>query len=1175
MATTQETKDFWKLMCRTPVGKEFRLVDHVTELDKKYQIFEVLVVDVLRRWGGDVEWAITPVQGDGGVDFSGVRSSVDLSWLLGGLKLDWKVVGQIKRIRDPHRANLLDAIGGLVQEIGREEKKGCRVTGMMLVISSEYRERVEELLSQDVMRRLYDGPRWYVPAERFLECFAAERQRIARITRVCFKPEEHETIRRFLAKYEPRFDPRIAATVENAEQRGQTGKLFRRTIVLQSTAPLPLTQFRLRYLPPKRDRNRIDVMRPSRLTEHAGVSVTIEGPEKYHFDVWLRSYVPGLRRLGALEVLDKDGRLCSTIALGTVDLRPLLEPPYFAAPTLVLQSEARRQIGGAAAGSVEVLTVVGAGGSGKTRFCQRLVDLAADDHFQWCASGQQNSPTAGRELFGALLAWLSSCDATKPESNDDIARAIAQRLRTVSPEIIGSVRNYLSGASGVEQDHIAAVLLALIAERTRGAPLILHLFDLHWMGGEGFGVLRLLLEYLRRNESKLQHGVMILLEGRERESLAMSDATFRFPEDWFLFLKTSGHPLIRMNRWSTGDSEAFLHEVIRAPMDVHRRIKVASVPLHDELIAYVQKHSTGNPMHLVEQLKRLHDHRILRQHDNGLLFVRRALPRQFKTPEKIEELIRARIDFYERSTRKAVDLLTVLARTGRRAQGDLFTALARAARLGDQGRQTLAQMDVASIPQTSAAPFEFAHENYYQVFRDRALDEKSTVLAAAIRWYEAQETLPPQQLAELVRLLDSAGNPKPKKTLQLVSIGMNASREAEDDLLLEEFLRRYLAFGASLQRNAGLDDIDARYELAEVLTRVGSWNDASNELREIVAATESGPTPYRTFQWVRANAELSNVYLAAQDADRAIAVAQDGLRRIGAVPSSYDPERLREKLLHRIAVAMWFDGRAVAAARWQWESYKVNGRRGDPYDRTTILREIGTILFHRHPRLGARVLQRALDLARSLPKFPHEPLFIIEAQQTMGKLLAAVQHREGNEVVKRICGEAAAIYARCLKQYTRYEATLAALVAGAASAYLRELAAAHEWFRNAAELATQACLGDEIWKSRLNLAQVGFEMGEREEARLNAREALDGILDGLRKGESTNRLARRALMALPLAHVARILDASALQDGIREGVIDAEATRFSNWKRRPPSQGRGPQQVLHVRRGDNDYFLMN
>ena len=1162
-------------MLRNVYGRDLPGLDFVTQPDRRYQIFEVLVVDVLRRWSTGITWEVTPVSGDAGIDFTGEREALRLS-VFGSVELKWKVVGQVKRMREPKEETIMRALAA-VRELARHDT----VSGAMLVISSDANaERITRLLKKDTIWHEFTGPKWHVPAERFLACLAAEPERLRMITAACYTEEEQQTIRTFLSQIPSQFNPEVAAEVDRPDV-AQAGRLIRCSVSLHSLSPLPQTQFRLRYRPSADERNIVEVARPSRLASAEGVMMSLNGPERRSQVVWLRSFAPGKRLLGSIEVLDLGGRPCTSIDLGEIEVRPFLEPPYFDTPNRALARDAASRIDSALSGHVEAIAVTGAGGAGKSRFCERVVDLAVDSGFSWVSIGQENAHTSGRRMLSRLMTSLSPCHSETPLVADDLLASVVRSLGRERPEIVESMRSYLHEEGGsIDQDHIATALLALIAEHVRYCPLVVHLHDLHWAGAEAFAILGRTLEYLRRNENSLRHGVFFIFEGRSRESLLDAETqTFRVPEEWFNFLRTGGLDNIQIRPWTRDECGEYLSRILEEPADRTRPLDATALPLYQELIAHVRDRAQGTPMHLTEQLKRLYELGFVRQRDNGILYVHRSLPAHFDTPPRVEDLIRARIDYYQGLDARAVELLAVLARIGRRVPGALFAELTRRARL-TRHLPLLGQMDVAAIPNEGASTFEFAHENYFQVFRSLEIGARSQVLRTAIRMYDALDDLSIQQKAEYLRLFSAGGGGPRLKTIGLIVDGMGESRLEEEDFLLEEFIRRFLALDPGSQRTAGIEPLDAKYELAEVLTRIGNWNEVRRELVEIVDEA----APRRGVSWayhcVRSKAELANVYVSLQDTDSAILTADDGLRLLEAIlpeAGGLAPQLLllREKLWHRKAVALWFDGRAKEAIRWQWYSYRSTLRRGESHELTTVLREIGTLLLHRNPRSGNRLLERALNLGQSLPQFHHEALFIIEAQLAMGRLLESVGSGAPPTAIREIGRSAEAIHHRCMRQLTRYEATIAALVCGAAAGYLCDLEEAHHWFRAAANIAVQSGLEEEIWKSRLNLAQTAFELRRVEEAALNAEEAADVILRGLMTGRPANREARRSLMALPLAHIVRIAGPHVIAGAVREGFVQESLLPLGDWPNRPEFRGRASQQVLHVRRGDYDYFLMN
>lgn len=1172
-AVSRDDRDFWKLMLRNVRGRELRALDFIAHPGRKYQVFEVLVVEVLRRWCPGMVWQVTPVSGDAGVDFTGERESVRLS-VFGNIELRWKVAGQVKRMRSPKEEVLMRALAS-VRKLARREP----IAGAMFVISAATsREIVDRLFAKESLWHEFNGPRWYVPAEHFLACLAADLERLATITSDCYSAAEQGIIQKHLQRVPPSFGSSLASSAKIPEF-GDAGRAIRCVISLRSTTPMPQECLVLRHRSATCEANPIEIARPSRMAAPGGLTIFLRGPDEYRLDVWLRCFVPGRRNLGGVDIFDPAGRSVGSVELGEIEVRPFLAPPYYSTPNLALERDMMRRVEEAADRSFDAVAVIGAGGAGKSRFCERSIDMAVDEGFDWISLGHENTPASGRRLLLNLLATLATTAAEQMAVTEDTLLAVERVVGRQRPHVVEALSRYVHHEDHPpDHDHVATALLALIADRTRDRALAIHLYDLHWAGSELFAVLALLVEYLRRNQGSLECGVLLLLEGRSRESLLLEeDKTFRIPTEWLRYLQASGIEKAEIRPWSPEECGEYLAQTILASVDLAHPLDPSVLPLHRELLNHIRDRAQGNPMHLMEQLKRLHELGIIAQHENGLLYVRNALPSVFDTPPRVEDLIRARINYHRHLDPASIDFLIVLALIGRRIPSNLFTALVRRLRCGDR-LPLIARMDVAVLPRDEASSFFFAHENYLRVFRSCDLSPTSEALLVAIEHYDGLEVPSPQQKSEQIRLLMAAGGHPRTKVLELTTDGIDESRRDEDDQLLEVFLRGFLALEGDLQQRAGVDPLDIRYELAEIMTRTGTWGDARTELEWIVDLASGYTGTKKAYQLARAKAELANVYVSQQEPDAAVEATDEGLRIVESELLTESGDRFRllplqEKLWHRRAVAMWFDGRAVEAVQWQWRAYRSIMRRGDRYELTTILRELGTILLHRNPAFGSRLLERALSVGQSLPRLHHEALFIIEAQLAMGRLLQATDEGAPDSTVATILDDAIIIHHKCLRQLTRYEAAISALVCGAASGFLRSIEDAHGWFRTAVEIAVQAGLEDENWKARLNLAQIASEMERPSEAKLNAAEAHRILVKGLSSGSVERRRHRRELMKLPLAHVVRLQGSDAMAAALH--AMSSAQIAPGDWEKRPRFRDRTSQQVLHVRRDQFDYFLMN
>jgi hypothetical protein len=116
---------------------------------------------------------------------------------------------------------------------------------------------------------------------------------------------------------------------------------------------------------------------------------------------------------------------------------------------------------------------------------------------------------------------------------------------------------------------------------------------------------------------------------------------------------------------------------------------------------------------------------------------------------------------------------------------------------------------------------------------------------------------------------------------------------------------------------------------------------------------------------------------------------------------------------------------------------------------------------------------------------------------------------------------------------------------------------------------------EEIWKGRLNLSQICLELDLPAEAKIHATEAAETLMVGLDAGNWTKRAARRTMLTWPLLQCIRA--APGLEERLSRYLTCGVDVAKEQWQQRPPVAIRSGHaaQVLHVRRGDSDYYLHN
>jgi tetratricopeptide (TPR) repeat protein len=1156
--------------------------------DVHYQPLEVLVVETFRVVCPEFQWEATRAGNDRGADFIGCGATVPIVPM--HCTLYWIVVGQVKRASRPTVALFESGLKSLGRWLRKAPASNLfpadigtsPVSTVLFVVSTEKKSKlatIREQLRDPYTAVGFTGQTHVISTDRLLTYWAARPDWFERMLKQALSPAVLSDLLAQLALVPRTSGPVLEISVRTPAQ-AFAGRPIRCILHVQAREPFPVNRYSIRYRQAGGPGDPMHVVRPSLLASDEGVSSSVAAGDTTRFEFWLRCFAPGRRDLGVIQLIDESGTLSTEENLGAVEIEPSFEAPYFSLPHREELAWANDRLKTAAADrQVVAFAVTGAGGAGKSRLCQEILDLAADHGFEWTSSRQDNAPTLGRPLIRRVMAVLS---ATDDDRIDDASHVIARVRRTVAPasaELVAAIETYFRENQGeVAVDHIAAALASLLAVRMRQRPVILHLHDLHWAGAELFTILRLALDYLRMSERKLPHGLVVMFEGRNQEALKSESGDYRPPDEWLRFLSGVGLPERRVRSWTGKECHEYLVSSIRAGIAPEDKVDPERVPLYEELINYVIRFAGGNPMHVIEQLKRMHALGIIKHHERGFLYVASWLPEDFATPEDILELIRARLALYRVRSPLIVDVLVLFAKIGRVISRALYDQLIEAAAITNV-ETTLHDIDIVSVPRGYDAAIEFVHENYFRALREERLPPDSSLLALAREWYEGQQ-LTAHQKAELARLLFLAPRPDYGRLLEIMRDALDDAREMHDGRLSEDLLRNLLRVPAGYRTDPSVADVPLEWELANVLTQVSSWEDALAHLDRLAKdAWARRSDPLLLLYWVKAKAEAANIYVSLQRPDDAVKAVEAALPLAEAAMTSAPPavrDALMtqiEKLWHRKAVALWYDGRANEALPLQRRAFTFARARGDRKELSVTLREMGTILYHHHPHLGVRLMERSLAVGREANIY-YSGILLAEAQVLMGQMLAAISTTSAHEVMKMALAAGRALHHQCMLRFTIYEAVLAALVAGSASAWLNELNESHVWFRSAAAMSVQARLQDEAWKSRLNLAQVAFEGGMRTEVEINAREAVKIIAEGLSVNPSM-RAARRSLMTLPLLHALR-MDAVRPSD-IRAYVDAAQMQWLADWSGRPSflTPRRQPQQVLHVRRDDFDYFLLN
>lgn len=1168
---------FWEIMKLNCKGRDFRAITCISaeNLQKKFQLFEVLVVESLNRIDPALKWTVTQVSGDQGVDFRGSGPSCEFSFL--NLTIHQTLIGQTKR-RIARDVELFDNDLKKIGKLAQSEN----ISGVLFVFSSEYLsvEALYEHFREPDNSIFFRGAKYFIDARRFEDFWARDRTHILTTLDQCLTDDQKQVVDDYLASIVHTSQVRLDVDLDSAVI-GQTGKRFRCRLRLSQRAPLPNLKVRLRYQPDPSEASKVEVLLPSRLAG-TGHELVLSGDGITEFEFFLRCFVAGSRRLGKILIETQAGVLIDAVELGERNFLQTFEPPYFEKPNRTFHKVATQHLADSANGAVHALAVLGAGGAGKSRFCEAILEEAADLGFDWLSIGHDNSINARRRLIRTLITNLLPT-TTHIQPHEQLIQWLQGRISPFDETHARALKTYFEEDSeNVPADIVTAALLTLIIERIKYRPLFIHLRDLHWADGDTLSILGNTIDALR-NACQTPRGALFLLEGRDRDSLRIQTGLFRPPEDWLAFLDARSYDRLEIAPWTVAQSKDFLEDMIEAARNPSEGVQAQVLPLFKQLCDHILAASSGNPMHLIEQLKSLIDNEYIEVTDTGTIYLKRYLPTDWRAPKTIEELIRLRLEFLKVRAPHALELLLVMAKIGPRIPGALFRFVQNHAGTSAVPVSELYGVDMVSIPQHDGESFKFQHENYYQVCRNTEIRGDAFYLTAAIDFYHSQDSLAAKQQFEVAFLMAHHKHPDYQKLVRHIRHGMEEAKQDGDDLLCLDFCKFLLNLPQNIIKESGIDAAEIKLEQGIRQKFSGSWEESLESLLTAESMFAMRPlTEEVIMRRLFCKADIVNALVTLMRTDEALAEVEEGLRLIEgsrALGSEGDTDftrkliEARDRLWHRRAVSLWFDGDIAQAAKWQRRAYISGRAQQNAITVGKTLREFGTLILHRNPLFGRRLLNRALEQLKE--DNHHEAALLTQVEMLFADLLLANWVDRDVSRAAVIREQATRLHFICQEKASMYEAALAGLVTGSCCALSANLEDANHWFRLVITIAMRTRAYDEIWKARLNLGQICLELGLGAEAKVHSTEAAETILIGLDAGSWAKRTARRAMMTWPLLQCIRA--APELEARLSPYLLHDVSLLRGQWEMRPPAVSKSgqPAQVLHVRRDESDYYLHN
>lgn len=1194
------TKDFqWTV----PLGNAIHVRDRRGGLvsSARLQIFELVVTTILAEVRPEFAWSVTPNRPDDGVDFVGVHRFLDDGEL--GISAAITVGGQCKkrtRVDD-----VIAEIAGSLIRMADALNPTFFVVALSARLSPRRVERARGTLERQCQRHCHILDRAQIEGlmVEYLDL-------VANVLVNALAPAERDEVLGYLETRRPAVPaPSITSVVA---PRALAGEPFRVAVEVRwPLASHPEARVWWRQTDDA-GAGTVTLIGPIAADGPHGTELTAQtsasDPLGAAFSLELVTYSVGRVVLGELRVgLHGQGpESAEPHPLGYVDvvenMRPrFFEPPYQA--QLVRLADAYARV---LAGAVVPVGIVGAGGSGKSRMCE---EFSLDKRRRGCgvvAVKHLKTHEAPHRILADLLSALAGSTPLEGREAEDVVVALAHYDGALASRAAPAIRSLFetrtTSAHTTDQSVISA-LLVLIAARTREAPLIIHLQDLHWSSAEVLSLLERVARQLtqllaaRAPEQRPSAGVLFLFEGRVRESDAARDEAWS-SAPFEAFLQRSDSLTVTCSAFAPGDALAFTRLLFEDRHNAHRLVPDELLDLQREVAERVHGAAGGNPFHTLEQVRLLRELGVVGQNPRtGLLYLVRAAPPAASLPDSIFAAIRQRWQYMRNRAPELALLVWGSALLEDRLPAPMFRALWTEL-APDVSLRDIDTTDILWTGDGSNQEVLFRHENYFESIRRFTMSDadRRRVVDAYCRWFEGLRRPSAADRFRWARAMFEHPTPDVPRARALLASALRSSRRSGDPRLT----RRILTFSldeawrldeqSPLPTTGFLDRCDDELALcrdllgidrAEVARRLQRVRARIEDRLHARCATVSPKTldamlrRQLTMEALHAQV-LFNDRRPAQSAELAARVIAGARARRQHTPRDTEWASLEMEALFTESCAHALSGEFPLAVRSSAAAAAIAENSVSPLARK-VVSTYGSMLLSEDPKRGEAVLR---DCIAKWPDDSSSDAFLMQVHLSMALVLQAYSQKPTSARRQSLLAEATdrmtLVHDSCRRLGLYADAGAAALIRGVASAVAGEGDEA-SWFAYGVAGAARGRQMETLWRSHLNLANALYRSAGvvTESAHDHAVAAMEIMQDSLSTYSEPERSPRFQMLLPGIAAVVWMLIATGDEAGFR--ILERYPTLRAHFS--DPEKGvlapydGGPRHFQWLRVDDVDYVL--
>ena len=1123
MAQGKHKRTIWEtVLLKNVKGISFQNVKTIPNIDgaleRKYQVFEVLVAETLAQIRPEVKWEITYGSKDDGVDIKGIYAS-SLKTPFSTESPQALILGQIKRRNKGYR---FDHFRTDIDKMFEYYSNHCLTSNqtlfqLLFVISTDnvnniinLRNDLEEEKEQKKHVRFIaniSSPICLIDAMEIIRYWKLNFNFVKNIIGNIFTSEEIALFNSYLSDISVEW---ISIKIEHNDNRLVNVPFEYRIIINSDIKNIPLDI--IAVWKPHGEEESIQLLYPLKMVSSGHKGLQLRVTNSYTLSMMFRSLQEGMHNLGSIIFMSSDGALCYEASLGSVLISNTLFPVYQIKPNKHISEALEKEVNNTIPECV-AYAITGLGGIGKSSLISDIMVKAANKLYL-CIDAQ--NPKGFQDDIYILLEILKEIyrnhihEIFMDNKFVEYTKSFLENAYDSKwePELYNFFEKKDFNTNVVVECFVTILLKALHYEN-----IFIWLSDMHWVSERTGEFLRKIIGTLKNNSEYLEHKILFLMEGRRGEKL-LYNHKYYLPYAWDSFLIKTEVIHKEMEIWKLQDSKKFIISLLQTSQN-----QIDLNKSQEKILNLLLRYTNGIPMHIVEQFRYLINcEKAVLKRDGTVFIVDPNCENLFSND--IIQVIRARMSFFHEKYTDFVDCMILFANLFDCMTLQLSNYLIDILQERyEECESIFVEMGIGTL---DGAKIHFQHEYYINVLRNIKIKNQG-LLESCLNWIRMQQDYDVNLSFCYISLCFLRKKIDYNDICQSIIVLQKEIKNNKDKKAIYEYLCK---IPDSILRKYNYKLYKIYFDLAQMIIQSGNWNLAAEYLRKILDEIDEDCQEYHYYK-AFAYQDLSNILSGQLLLDESIKYATDGIDDVREAMLKYPQnianlEMVEELLIERLAICQLFSGDIDSASITQEHAYQKAVDRNDSYTKLRIEYEMGDVLLHKNLTEGIKILeQKYLESLKCNMLFAEEPS-LIHAMELVGKLLNAWRETDLSEIQN--------IYKKSMeldilikdKEYN-YGASINLQTAACANLYMtNDIEGTIPLFMKSLEKAVDANLDELLWKCYINISQCYQCIGADEEAVLYAQKCIN-IIDNMLQQNPIGRPQLERLFLRPINCLRKIV----------------------------------------------------